>query len=193
MKQHIIIEKFGVRLRPVTLQDAPFIYHLRRDPKLSQYIGEIHEDISLHYAWLRDYMQRDNDLYFVIELVGGPPVGTIAIYDMTEETGNWGRWIIQEKISAAPASAWLIYYIAFEILHLPQVYTNTVSVNHHILSFHDHCGLTRTSIQSGGLTIKNMDYDLIIHTASIQDWPAIQKKLAGPALTASRFLAMLTN
>lgn len=188
MNHQIKVDKFGIRLRPVTMKDANFIYDLRHDPKLSQYIGEFPQDRSIHLQWLRAYFLKDDDIYFIIELMDGTPVGTISIYDMTEQTGNWGRWIIKHPIPAAPASAWLIYYVAFDILQLPEVYTNTVSNNEHIVSFHDHCGLTRTAIQKGGLTIKNIDYDLVIHTAKRDDWPFIHAQLQGPAQTASRFL-----
>lgn len=186
MNHNITAENFGVRLRPVTMEDARYIYKLRRSPKLAQYIGEFDDRFSVHLNWLENYFRRPNDYYFIIELLQGRRLGTIALYNLEESTANWGRWIIEPPFPAAPASAWLIYHVAFNILQLSSVYSNTVLENSHIVSFHDSCGLKRTKIEPAGLTIRNVAYDMIIHTAYQQDWPNLQQKLAAPAKLAER-------
>ena len=188
MKHNIRVERFGVRLRPITMDDAEFIFKLRRSPELSTYIGEISSDFSIHESWLEEYFHRDGDYYFCIELLSGKAVGTIAIYDISDQTGNWGRWIISPLIPAAPASVWLIFHVAFDILGLSGVYSNTVIDNASVVSFHDNCGLPRTGIEQGGLTIKGIPYDMVIHTATKENWPLIQEKLEKPALLAERLL-----
>lgn len=188
MNHNISVERFGIRLRPVNMNDAEFIHQLRRHPELSKYIGEIDSRISVHRAWLQQYFHRDNDYYFCIELLSGEPVGTIAIYDIANQAGNWGRWIISPEVPAAPASVWLIFHIAFEILGLSEVYSNTVMENASVVSFHDHCGLPRTGIDRKGLTIRGIAYDMVIHTAKRENWPAIKLKLEGPAIMAERLL-----
>ncbi|WP_054956224.1 GNAT family N-acetyltransferase [Paenibacillus dakarensis] len=193
MKHDIIVERFGIRLRPVTMDDAEFIFKLRRSPELSKYIGELDSRYSVHESWLKEYFQREGDYYFCIELLSGEPVGTIAIYDISERTGNWGRWIILPRVLAAPASVWLIFHVAFDILGLNSVYSNTVIENESVVSFHDHCGLPRTRIEHGGLTINGIAYDTVIHTASKEHWPFIQKKLEKPAVLAERLLTENTK
>jgi len=188
MNHNIVVERFGVRLRPITLDDAEFIYQIRRQPELSKYIGEIDPDFSVHRSWLENYFHREGDYYFCIESLSGKPIGTIAVYDIANDAGNWGRWIISPSVPAAPASVWLIFHVAFDILGLSEVYSNTIIENASVVSFHDNCGLTRTEIEQGGLTIKGVSYDVIIHTATKTGWPAIQKKLERPAELAERLL-----
>lgn len=188
MNHNIVVERFGIRLRPITMNDAEFIYQIRRHPELSQYIGEIDSQFPVHLSWLEEYFQRDGDYYFCIEELSGKPVGTIAIYDIENNGGNWGRWIISPSVPAAPASVWLIFHVAFDLLGLSKVYSNTVIDNASVVSFHDNCGFERTGVEQAGLTIKGISYDLIIHTATRMNWPSIQQKLERPAELAARLL-----
>lgn len=188
MNHTIVVERYGIRLRPITMNDADFIYKIRRQPELSKYIGEIDSRFPVHLTWLEQYFHREGDYYFCIERLSGVPIGTIAIYDVTNNAGNWGRWVISSEVPAAPASVWLIFHIAFDILGLSEVYSNTVIENASVVSFHDNCGLIRTGIEQGGLTIRGVPYDLVIHTAKKENWPSIQQRLEKPAALAERLL-----
>ncbi|GGF98766.1 GNAT family N-acetyltransferase [Paenibacillus abyssi] len=188
MNHHIVVERFGIRLRPIKMDDADFIYQIRRSPELSKYIGELDSRFSVHQSWLEQYFQRDGDYYFCIELLTGKPVGTIAIYDIANDAGNWGRWVVSPSVPAAPASVWLIFHVAFDLLGLSSVYSNTVIDNASVVSFHDNCGLARTGIEKGGLTIHGTAYDVVIHTVMKEDWPSIQQRLERPAALAERLL-----
>ncbi|MEX2415488.1 MAG: GNAT family protein [Paenibacillaceae bacterium] len=188
MSHAITVERFGIRLRPVALDDADFIHKLRRSPELSKYIGEIDPRLSVHRSWLEQYLQSDNDYYFCIELLSGKPAGTISIYNINNGRGNWGRWIISPSVPAAAASVWLILHVAFDILGLSEVYSNTVIDNASVVSFHDSCGFVRTGIERNGLTIRGVSYDMVIHSATRDHWPSIQSKLEKPAALAGRLL-----
>lgn len=188
MNHTIVVERYGVRIRPITMNDADFIYKIRRQPELSKYIGEIDSRFSVHLAWLEQYFDREGDYYFCIERLSGERIGTIAIYDVSNNAGNWGRWVVSPEVPAAPASVWLIFHVAFDILGLSEVYSNTVIENASVVSFHDNCGLARTRIEKEGLTIKGLSYDVIIHTATKENWPAIQRKLERAAELAERLM-----
>jgi len=188
MNHRIVVERFGIRLRPIEPGDADFIFRIRRHPELSKYIGEIDSDFAVHEKWLEQYFQRDGDYYFCIELLSGKPIGTISVYDIANNAGNWGRWVIFPSFPAAPASVWLIFHVAFDLLGLSEVYSNTILENARVVSFHDNCGLRRTRLEQGGLTVKGIAYDVIIHTATKEDWPTIRTKLERPAEMAERLL-----
>lgn len=188
MNHTIIVERFGIRLRPITMDDADFIHKLRRSPELSRYIGEIDPRLSVHRSWLEQYLQSDDDYYFCIELLSGKRVGTISIYNITGGKGNWGRWIISPSVPAAAASVWLIFHVAFDILGLSEVYSNTVIDNASVVSFHDNCGFVRTGIERNGLAIRGVSYDMIIHSATRDNWPVIQGRLEKPAALTERLL-----
>lgn len=188
MSRHIVVERFGIRLRPVTMDDANFIHELRRSPELSKYIGEIDPRISVHRSWLAQYLLSEDDYYFCIELLSGKRVGTISVYNIVGGKGNWGRWIITSSVPAAAASVWLILHVAFDILGLSEVYSNTVIDNASVISFHNSCGFVRTGIEPKGLTIRGVSYDVVIHSVKSDQWPTIQNKLKKPASLAERLL-----
>lgn len=193
MNHNLFAENFGVQLRPVAMEDAEFIHQLRRNPDLSKHIGEVDKRLSIHKAWLEAYFNRDGDYYFCIQLDPGVTIGTIAIYNVTGQTAEWGRWIISPTYPAAAASAWLIYHVAFDILGLSSVYCRSVLDNKHVVSFHDHCGLVRSGIEHEGIKIHDEWKDMIVHTASSEQWPVIQSKLARPAKLSKRFLLGVTE
>ncbi|MFD2612365.1 GNAT family N-acetyltransferase [Paenibacillus gansuensis] len=190
MNHNITAAKFGVTIRPVSMEDAEFIHKLRRDPVLSEHIGEVDERLSVHASWMERYFERDGDYYFCIALDGDgeTPVGTIALYDVADGSAEWGRWIMKPSVPAAAASAWLVYHVAFDVLGLHSVYCRSVSDNKHVLSFHDRSGLRRTGIERNGLCIRGAWKDMVVHTALRSDWSAIQKNLEPAAQLAMRFL-----
>jgi RimJ/RimL family protein N-acetyltransferase len=188
MSHTIIVERYGIRIRPVTLDDATFIHSLRRSPELSQYIGEVDAQLSVHQQWLAQYMQRDDDYYFCIELLTGQSVGTISIYNVRNGVGNWGRWMLSPLVPAAAASVWLIMHVAFDILGLSEVYSNTVIDNERVVSFHDSCGFERAGVERNGITIRGVSYDMIIHRVKRDNWPVIQGVLEKPAVLTERLL-----
>ncbi|MFS0723257.1 GNAT family N-acetyltransferase [Paenibacillus sp. 1P07SE] len=188
MKQAITVQRFGVRLRPVTEADAAFIYRIRRMPELAQYIGDIGDDYAAHQAWLAEYLQREDDYYFCIERMDGEPLGTIAVYDIAGSVGHWGRWIILPAAPAAPASVWLAFHVAFEQLGLDSIFSNTAQENGKVISFHERCGLERIRIDAGALTIRGKAHDMVIHRARREAWPQIRQRLEKAARMAQRLL-----
>lgn len=193
MNHFITVQRFGIKLRPVTLDDAEFIFKLRRDPKSTAYIGEFDEQFSVHAAWLERYFERDGDYYFCIEAVrSGHPIGTIAIYNRNGNTAEWGRIVIDPQYPAAPASVWLMYHAAFDILGLSSVFCRTVIDNKHVVSFHDRSGALRSGIEPGGMTIKGISMDMVIHTVTADRWLLVSKRLEPAAGLAERFLGEVT-
>ena len=188
MNHDIQVERHGVRLRPVRIEDARFIYQLRWEPSLSQYIGDTDQNPEAQVLWLERYMQREGDYYFIIETSEGKRVGTIAIYEADGDRAEWGRWVIMPGQPVAPGSSWLIYYVAFECLGLKEVYCRTVEDNVKVVSFHDHCGLRRIGVEKNGVTIKGESKNLIVHAAGTDDWPAIQSRLALSVKMAQRLI-----
>ncbi|WP_135556440.1 GNAT family N-acetyltransferase [Paenibacillus cymbidii] len=189
MLHDITVEKFGIRLRPVAIEDARYIYDIRNRKDLAKYIGEMKFDFSIHLAWLNKYFDRPGDYYFCIELLSGKRIGVISIYDIINGIGEWGRWVIEPPWPAAPASAWLIYHVAFDLLKLNSVFCRSVVDNIHVISFHDNSGLERDNVESGGMVIDGKPYDLMTHVLHHAKWEETQKKLEKSAKVAERFLA----
>jgi len=79
MQHDIQIEGFGVRLRPVRMEDAPFIVWLRNLEHARGRVGDSASTQQSQETWLQAYFQRAGDYYFIVETPGGIPVGTLAI------------------------------------------------------------------------------------------------------------------
>lgn len=144
MDHELVMEGPGFRLRPVRLEDASFMVELRTNPELSHFISPTSRDVADQQRYLRDYLERPADYYFIVEHASqAEPHGTIALYDVDREAGTaeWGRWVLKKGSPAALESAFLIYRVAFEVLDLDVVYCRTIVENEHVVSFHRSFGL----------------------------------------------------
>ncbi len=101
MQHNIQIEGFGVRLRPVQLEDAPFIVWLRHLNRAKGHIGDSATDVDAQVNWLKAYFNRAGDYYFIVEAMAGTSLGTFGIYDVSGTTGSVGRFIMREDVNAA--------------------------------------------------------------------------------------------
>src|SRR5208337_843142 len=97
-------------------------------------VGDSAVDAAAQEAWLKAYFDRQGDYYFIIETLGGIPVGAYGIYDVAGASAESGRWIIRPDVSAAIPSAIQAFEIAFGSLGLHQVRVKTVSTNRSVLS-----------------------------------------------------------
>lgn len=138
MQHNLTIDGYGYRLRPVSNEDAKFIVEIRTEnAERTKYINPISSDVSLQLQWLEKYYNTPNDYYFVIEnRISGNPEGLISIYNIANNKGESGRWIIKEDSLAAVESWYLLYRIAFEILHLEEVFSYVVLDNKSVVAFH---------------------------------------------------------
>ena len=138
MKHNIKTTGFSYRIRPVTVEDAPFIIETRlENEEKSQYIHRVSTDLKKQENWLNEYFKRPDDYYFVIEnLFNGQKEGLISIYNIKGKEAEWGRWVLKNGSLAAVESVALIYQTAFEKLNLDELYTKTVEDNVSVVNFH---------------------------------------------------------
>lgn len=163
-------------LRPVTLQDAEFIFQLRTNPQVGRFIVNTSSTLQQQIAWLERYFERPGDYYFVVQHVdSGESHGTIAIYDLDQNrrTAEWGRWLIKPGSLCALPSARMIYEYAFEFLNVELLYCRTQEANAKVISFHDSFGAVKTTVMAddplyGGRVIE--------HRLAAAQWPVIRNR-----------------
>ena len=91
MRHSISLTCVRYRLRPVTLDDAPFIVALRTDPLLNRFVHEISPRVEDQIVWLERYFFRPDDYYFIVEDAdSGEPHGAIGIYECGKGCGAMG-------------------------------------------------------------------------------------------------------
>lgn len=171
------IKGIHCKLRPVRLADASFIVDTRNDPDQTLFLNEVSDDVSTQREWLRAYFNRQDDYYFVVESASGVSSGLIALYDIKENAGEWGRWIIKGPPTVSVESALLIYKFAFEVIGLDSVYCRTVANNTNVVSFHDSCGLRRSTLLKDAFFIRGSYYDAIEHSLTKVEFPSVGSML----------------
>ena len=179
MRHSISLTCVRYRLRPVTVEDAPFIVELRTDPLLNRYLHEISPRVEDQVAWIERYFERPEDYYFIIEDAdSGEPHGAIGIYDIEENAAGalWGRWILKHGSMAALESVWLICETAFSKLGLASVSSRTLVENPRVVSFHDSFGATRFAQLEGHFLVRGERKSAIEHQIKSTDWPALRAR-----------------
>jgi RimJ/RimL family protein N-acetyltransferase len=187
MRHNFSAEGFGMRLRPVVLEDAAFIVWLRNLQHAKGRISDTSNDVAAQEKWLRSYFERPLDYYFIIETQRGIPVGTYGFYDFDQDnTAETGRWIIRLGVPAALPTVVLVLELAFQTLALSAVRARTVSTNHPVLSIHRKLGFRQTGVQQGVQTINGKEVDLVLSVLSAADGLQARERLLGPARWAER-------
>jgi len=186
MQHTIQAEGFGVRLRPVRMDDAQFIVWLRNLDHAKGRVGDSAADAASQEAWLKAYFDRAGDYYFIIETAGGIAVGAYGLYDLKGSSAESGRWVIRPDVPAAIPSAVLAMDIAFNQLGLTEVRVTTVSTNRSVLSLNHKLGFRQTSITKNGLKIGGQAVDLVHFLLDGKEWPRVRAGLLPLAKVAEK-------
>jgi RimJ/RimL family protein N-acetyltransferase len=177
MQHTIHAEGFGVRLRPVRMDDAAFIVWLRNQDYVKGRVGDSASDVAAQEAWLNAYFQRAGDYYFLVETLGGIPLGTHGLYDISTTTAESGRYIIRPEVPAAVPSSILAYDLAFERLNIRELLAKCVSTNHTVHSLNRKFGFKEVGTVRSAQTINGKPVDLVQFLLTAKDWPGARKRL----------------
>ena len=189
MQHSIVQECFGVRLRPVAVEDAAFIVKLRCSAHARGNVGDTSSDQELQERWIQNYLRTPDDYYFIIETKGGIAVGTVGLYNFHRASAEAGRWLILPGVLAALPSTLAIGNVAFDQLGLASLRQKIVSTNEKVISFHRRFGMREIGIESGGATIGGRTVDLVTFELAATDWPKLRDRHAKLAAYASSALA----
>lgn len=179
MRHDISVTCVRYRLRPVTLEDAPFIVELRTDPALNQFLHEVSPRVEDQIGWIERYFERPDDYYFIVEDAdSGEPQGTVGIYDIAKDTGSavWGRWVVRGGPVAAVESAWLICEVGFSQLGLASMRPLVLVENTKVRSFHDSFGATRIGVLKDYFLVLGKRQSAIEYRITACEWPALRAR-----------------
>lgn len=164
MKHQISLQGYGCLLRPVAIEDAPFIVHLRNQDFARRFVHDTSASLERQEDWLRRYLERPGDYYWIIEDAGAQnkPVGTLGLYDVKDGQAECGRWIMLPGTTfPLVATSLLVYEFAFKDLMLNRVVFDVVSTNRKVLKYHRLLREPETHIASNALTIQGASVDLV--------------------------------
>ena len=177
MEHTLKAEGFGVRLRPVRMEDAAFIAWLRNLEHVKGRVGDTSSDTAAQEAWLKIYFKREGDYYFIVETAGGIAVGAYGIYDVDAGSAESGRWVIQPEVPAAIPSAMLAFDLAFGDLRLKELRVTTVSTNQPVLSLNRRFGFTEVGVDRGAQVIGGKPVDLVRFLLKAGEWAKPREKM----------------
>ena len=140
----------NVRLREITLEDAPDVVRWRNDPDIGTYLGNTVLSLTDQQTFMSNYLSRDNDYYFIVELLSsGTPVGTIALYaiDPLASTAEYGRILILPAYRLfSLESVCLCLEFGFKNLNLNKIYCTVQAQNLRSVAFNLKLGFKREGL-----------------------------------------------
>lgn len=101
----ISLNKFGIQQRLVSEADAEFIFSLRTDPVLSQYLSKTTGTVEDQRRWISSYKQREanGEEYYFITFYEGMPQGLNRLYNFDHESFEVGSWLFRRDAPGAVA------------------------------------------------------------------------------------------
>jgi RimJ/RimL family protein N-acetyltransferase len=155
-----------VRLREITLADAPELYRWRMDAT-SRPMFRSTEPVpyETHLDYLRRYLEPGNtDRWFVIEECGAP-VGSIVLYDIDAARGEaeWGRLVVAPELrSRGLASRGLTLLVRHaRELGLRRLRCEVLAGNAHAEGLYRETGFQETGVEDvGGRRFVQLALDL---------------------------------
>jgi len=177
MKHSLQAEDFGIRVRPVRMDDASFIVWLRNQEHTKGKIGDSARSVAVQETWLRDYFERDGDYYFIAETAGGIPYGTHAVYDVKGSSGEKGRHVMRPDVLAGVPAGMLITDLAFGQLGLTELRSHCVSTNRAVHSLHRKTGFKQIGVKRDAQIIDGKPVDLLEFLITVEDWSKVRDSL----------------
>ena len=149
-KRHIEpIKANNILLRLLQEDDLPLTLAWRNLDHIRKWF--IHSDVispDQHRVWFARYKERDNDFVFVIEelMTFGRPVGQVSLYNIAwaEKRAEFGRLMIGDPQARgkglAKQATQLLLDMAFDQLHLNEVYLEVLEGNQSAIAIYRQCG-----------------------------------------------------
>jgi len=177
MQHALRTEGFSLRLRPVRMTDAAFIVWLRNQDYVKGNVGDSAANVAAQEVWLRNYFEREGDYYFIVETLGGIPLGTHGIYDIQGNSAEQGRQIMRLEVIAGVLAAMLATDLAFGSLGLKELRSTCVSTNRTVLSLHRKSGFKEIGIKRSAQIIGGNPVDLVQFLLVPEDWAKARNRI----------------
>jgi RimJ/RimL family protein N-acetyltransferase len=154
-----------VTLRYVDLCDAEDIIKLRNDSKLNRYLSSqkpltIEDQIN----WLLNNKNSETNHYFkIVRKKDDKFIGTISLYNINNNEGDFGRYICIDPIGAIESEL-LIIEFAFLQRRLAKIYTKVITENEKVIIQHRKFGFEDREVVydhniNRNLLIQELSYD----------------------------------
>ncbi|MDR2229241.1 GNAT family N-acetyltransferase [Elizabethkingia ursingii] len=137
-----IIEKYGIKLMPVEIEDARLIIDMRTDDRKSRYISHTNSDIEEQIKWINSYKKRElerKEYYFIAVDDQDNKFSTYRIYNIEEDTAEIGSWVTKPGYKYPQNSIkvdLIMKEFVFEVLGFNQLKFEVRRKNTSVLKYH---------------------------------------------------------
>ena len=166
-----LIQGIKTKLEEITGSDAADIVHLRNDPANNKYLYQEEIKLEEQIAWINKNRNRTDVVNFKVVNLDNEFKGTVSIYNIRDNRGEFGRYIITNPINAIEAE-YLLLKFCFENLGLHTVYCQTNTENKSVWKQHVKMGFRNTGTKE--VTVGS--YDNILVRAVIHEITADEFK-----------------
>ena len=131
-----------VNLREVAVDDAEFILKLRCDEKKSRFLHKTEYNVEKQVEYIKNYLKKDNEWYFIIENKEHKPLGTVRIYDVEGDKYTGGSWLMIDEATAQQVleGDMLMKKYSFDVLGFNKNCFDVRKENKKVVRFHKICG-----------------------------------------------------
>ena len=143
-----------INLRLVEEADASFIISIRSSAAENGFLSTIDPSEDCQKNWIRTYKEREAaglEYYYVITTKDQIPCGTARLYDIDNNTCNFGSFVLGQNKPhrAALDSIVAIFSFAFNVLKLKHCEIKVSRFNDHAFSFYKRFGMQETKREEG--------------------------------------------
>lgn len=177
MQHSLTAQGYGIRLRPVRLEDAPFIVWLRNLDYVKGMVGDSARDVTGQERWLNDYFEREGDYYFIGETLNDTPLGTFAIYDLKETRAELGRYVVRPGVAPSGLASLLLLDMFYREMGLTQLLVRTVASNRRAHSLFRKIGFVQVQAKQPSQLIGGREIEMLHFVQTAEDWRQARQKL----------------
>lgn len=125
-------------LAPITEGDLSLVVELRNRRKNKYFLNQKYDiTLEMQTCWYREYLERENDIYWGIWKTGHIFIGTIRLYNMEGDTCEEGSCIVDEKYAKeapyAVEAKYLLAMYAFRTLGMRRM-INEIRVDNKVMN-----------------------------------------------------------
>lgn len=136
------IEGKYVNLREVVVDDAEFLVKLRTSER-AQFLHKTDTDIQKQIDYIKKYLTRDNECYFLVEDTDKKPIGTTRIIKIDDEVFETASTIMMPGSTPAQTLEMIMLSLnyAFNVLGFKKLYSYVDKNNKQVITFNKFLGL----------------------------------------------------
>lgn len=181
MKTCYILRNEESVLRPVTVDDAEFIVNLRNQAHAKGCINDTSLDVEKQRQWIREYLKRDNEHYWIAETLDGRPYGTSSLYHYNAEkkqieTGRWVRMADAPTVNFFAGRVQMNDFV-FNVLKMHRLVFDVVSMNKQVLKYHKLCGAVETGVEKNAAIAGGKPVDVVWFEETPESWARIRPRI----------------